>query len=285
MAKTIGNPMTWMVQNMRASSSHVGANIDRMGGEGTRKLPEVRQLEFSDLREVLIIGYQDFAASRADVIFIGLIYPLVGLVLITAGLSMDLLPLVVPLIMGFALLGPVAAIGLYEISRLREAGENPDWLDAFGILRSPALGGIVVLGLYLAALFIAWMLTASAVYTYTLGPEPPLSVAGFARDVFTTSAGWTMIVVGTGLGAVFAVLALSISLVSFPLLLDRQVGLPVAVVTSIRVVRASPVVALSWGAIVAACLGLGALPLLMGLIVVIPVLGHATWHLYRRAVQ
>ena len=94
-----------------------------------------------------------------------------------------------------------------------------------------------------------------------------------------------MIVVGTGLGAVFAVLALSISLVSFPLLLDRQVGLPVAVVTSIRVVRASPVVALSWGAIVAACLGLGALPLLMGLIVVIPVLGHATWHLYRRAVQ
>jgi uncharacterized membrane protein len=285
MAKTIGNPMTWTVQNMRATSSHVGANIDKMGGDDAKHMPQVRRLELSDLREVLIIGFQDFSASRADVIFIGLIYPLVGLVLITAGLSMNLLPLVVPLIMGFALLSPVAAIGLYEISRLREAGENPDWLDAFGVLRSPALGGIVVLGLYLAALFIGWIMTAGAVYSNTLGPEPPVSVLGFVSDVFTTSAGWAMIVIGTGLGVVFAVLALSISLVSFPLLLDRQVGLPVAVVTSVRVVRASPVVAFTWGAIVAICLGLGAIPMLMGLIVAVPVLGHATWHLYRRAVE
>lgn len=285
MAKTIGNPMTWTVQNMRATGSHVGANIDKMGGDDAKKVPKVRRLEMSDLREVLIIGFQDFSASRADVIFIGLIYPLVGLVLITAGLSMDLLPLVVPLIMGFALLGPVAAIGLYEISRLREAGENPDWLDAFGVLRSPSLGAIVVLGLYLAVLFIMWMMTANAVYSNTLGPEPPVSILGFVSDVFTTGAGWAMIIIGTGLGAVFALLALSISLVSFPLLLDRQVGLPVAVVTSVRVVRTNPVVAISWGLIVALFLGLGAIPMLMGLIIAVPVLGHATWHLYRRAVE
>jgi uncharacterized membrane protein len=170
------------------------------------------------------------------------------------------------------------------MSRRREAGDNPDWLDAFGVIRSPSLGAIVVLGGYLAALFIAWIVAANMIYALTLGPEPPTSIMQFVQDVFTTGAGWVMILLGTVTGGLFAFAALATSLVSFPLLLDRRVGLPVAVVTSYRVLRSSPVVTLSWGAIVGALLALGSIPMLMGLIVVVPVLGHATWHLYRRAV-
>ena len=284
MAKTIGNPASWTAQAMRESSSYMGASVEELGSDSQSAAPLVRRLELSDLSSALRAGFDDFTAARADVIFVALIYPLAGLVMIAMGLSMNLIPLVVPMIMGFAILGPVAAIGLYEISRLREAGENPDWLDAFGIIRSPSFGGILVLGFFLAILFIVWMIVAQFVYAWTLGPEPPGSVLAFARDVFTTSQGWAMIVLGTGIGSVFALVALATSLVSFPLLLDRRVGLPVAVVTSFRVFRKSPAVTFSWGLIVGALLAVGSLPVLLGLIVVLPVLGHATWHLYRKAV-
>ena len=284
MAKTIGNPLSWTAHSMRETGSHMGASIGRLGGDGDTTTPQVRPLSLSDLTEALRAGFEDFAAARADVVFIALIYPLAGLVMITMGLSMDLAPLVVPMILGFALLGPVAAVGLYEISRLREAGENPDWLDAFGVIRSKSFGAITVLGLYLAALFIGWMIAAQAVYDLTLGPAPPETILGFISDVFTTQAGWMMVIFGTLTGGVFALVALATSLVSFPLLLDRQVGLPIAVVTSFRVLKASPVATLTWGVIVGGLLALGSIPILLGLIVVLPVLGHATWHLYRRAV-
>jgi uncharacterized membrane protein len=284
MARTIGNPLSWAAHTVRDTGSHMGKSIERMGSKTEETLPQVRQLRMTDLTGALRAGFEDFSAARADVVFIAVIYPLAGLIMISVGLSMDLLPLIVPMILGFALLGPVAAVGLYEISRLREAGENPDWLDAFGVLRSPAFGGIVALGLALAALFIAWMIAAQTVYNLTLGPEPPASISGFISDTLTTSAGWMMILYGSVAGAVFALAALATSLVSFPLLLDRQVGLPVAVVTSYRVLKASPMVTISWGLMVGALLALGSVPVLLGLIVVLPVLGHATWHLYRRAV-
>jgi uncharacterized membrane protein len=118
----------------------------------------------------------------------------------------------------------------------------------------------------------------------TLGPEPPASVAAFFSDVFTTGAGWTMIAVGVGVGFLFAVLVLAISVVSFPLLLDRDVGLPTAVITSVRAVAANPETMAIWGLIVAAGLVIGSIPFFLGLAIVLPVLGHATWHLYRRIV-
>lgn len=238
-----------------------------------------------DLTEALHAGYADFAASRSDVILIALVYPVLGLILLTTGLSMNLLPLLFPMIAGFAMLGPVAAIGLYEISRLREAGENPDWVDAFGVLRAPAFFSVVMLGLYLAALFVFWLLTAQAIYDRTMGPGIPASLAGFISDTLTTPAGWLMIFIGFGTGAIFALAALATSLVSFPSLLDRGVSLQQAVSTSFRVLHRSPGVTLLWSAIAGGLLMLAALPLLLGLLFILPVLGHATWHLYRRAVQ
>jgi uncharacterized membrane protein len=131
---------------------------------------------------------------------------------------------------------------------------------------------------------LMWLGAAMAIYTLTLGPEPPASLVSFARTVFTTEAGWALMILGVGVGFLFAVLVLAISVVSFPLLLDREVGLKAAVATSVRAVMANPGPMALWGLIVAGGLVAGSIPLFLGLIIVMPVLGHATWHLYRRVV-
>ena len=284
---TIRNPIEWSVDQIKAGAHHV-ASVGRSlrGGEQATDLrrPVVRQIDVSDLRDVLARGLADFGASRTDVVFLCLVYPVVGLALAQIALNSNFLPLLFPAASGFALLGPVAAVGLYEMSRRRERGEEPSWADAFGVIRSPAFGAIAVLGLILLGLFLAWLAAAEAIYLATLGPEPPASAMAFLGDVFGTGAGRTMIVVGCGVGFLFAVAALAVSVVSFPLLLDRDVGLGTAIVTSIRVVLANPVPMAAWGLIVAGGLVLGSIPLFLGLIVVMPVLGHATWHLYRKTV-
>lgn len=283
MVKTIGNPLTWLAQGAGAVGAHAGAAARDVGGTELAT-PVVRTIGINDLRAALKAGFDDFSALRSDVIALCLLYPVIGLTLAYMAFNANLLPMIYPLIAGFALVGPVAGVGLYEMSRRREAGENPGWAAAFQVLESPALGSIATLALYLVVLFVAWMLVAAEIYGFTLGPEPPESMGAFLGDVLGTRAGWTMAILGTGIGFLFALTALAISLVSFPMMLDRHVGVPVAVATSIEVVRRNPVTAAAWGIIVTAGLVVGSIPALIGLVLVLPILGHATWHLYRRAV-
>lgn len=287
MAKTIGNPLSWTFARLGGTAIHVSDTIEHIGGDHSALTADditVLTLTTDDLRWALSKGLEDLGASRTDAIFIILVYPVIGLVLTGFALNANLLPLLFPLVSGFALLGPLAAVGLYEISRRREAGQPANWGSALRVLKAPNFGALVVLGLYLLGLFLVWMMVAYAIYLVTLGPEPPVSAMAFLQDVLTTGAGWTMIVVGLATGFVFALAVLAISVVSFPLLLDRDVGVPVAVVTSVRVTRENPRVIATWGLIVAAGLVLGSIPAFIGLIIVMPLLGHATWHLYRRAV-
>ncbi|HJS30375.1 MAG TPA: DUF2189 domain-containing protein [Alphaproteobacteria bacterium] len=283
----IRNPVEWVWDLLKETSVAAETTFRSVRGSDETRLaapPQVRQIALADLRDVLARGFSDFGAYRTDVIFLSLIYPLIGLVLMYVAFDYRLLPLIFPLASGFALVGPIAAVGLYEMSRRREQGLEASWADAFGVVRSPAFGAILILGLALVVIFLFWMLAAYGVYELTLGPEPPTSIEAFVADVLSTAAGWTMIVVGFGVGFLFAVLVLSISVVSFPLLLDRDVGLYTAVTTSVRAVWANPVPMAAWGLIVAGGLVLGSIPFLVGLGIVMPVLGHATWHLYRKVI-
>ncbi len=245
---------------------------------------ELRRLRASDCFAALKEGFADFLAMPTHAAFVGIFYGLAGIVLAALSSFASALHLVFPMAAGFALLGPFFAVGLYELSRRREAGLAASWRDAFAVFRSPALPSVIMLGLFLLALFALWIGTAQYLYTALYGPKPPAAAGPFLQDVLTTSRGWTLIVVGCAVGFCFAALSLMISVVSFPLMLDRDVGLAPAIVASTRLTRDNPGPVALWGAIVAAALVLGSLPLFIGLAVVMPVLGHATWRLYRRAV-
>lgn len=247
--------------------------------------PIVRNIGAADLRDALARGIADVNAKPTCVIFLCLIYPIVALVLARVAFQHELLPLLFPLISGFALIGPLAATGLYELSRRREMGLDYSWWHVFDVLRSPSLRALVTLGVVLAAIFVVWLQTALLIYQMFFGSVMPASFAEFVRQVFTTAPGWGLIVVGCGVGFVFAVVVLTISVVSFPMLLDRKVSAATAVQTSIRAVLANPQTMALWGLIVAGSLVIGSLPLFVGLAVVFPVLGHSTWHLYRKVVE
>lgn len=283
MAKTIGNPLSWLSSATGRAAGGIDDGVGELSGTDTDPIV-INELSISDIHLSIRAGFEDFLAMRTDVMFIVLIYPIIGILLTWTVVNTAMLPLLFPLMSGFALLGPVAAIVLYEMSRRREQGENPSWGDGFSIINSPSFVPILLLAIYLFVIFLFWLFIAYFLYTVTLGPEAPTSSLAFVRDVFTTGAGWTMLITGMLIGFVFATLAFVISLVSFPLLIDRHVGLAKAIVTSLNVARKNPTTVAVWAAIIALSLGLGAITLFAGLIVVLPVMGHASWHFYRRAV-
>jgi len=245
----------------------------------------IQKIGFSDLIEALRLGWDDFQAMPSHAIVVCVIYPVLGLVLFRMVLGYSVLPLLFPLAAGFALIGPFAAIGLYELSRRRERGEEVDAWDAIHVLRSPSFGGMLELGVLLLILFGAWIGVANAIYVSIFGHAAAASIPDFAQRVLTTPEGWSLIIIGCGAGFLFAVVALCVSVVSFPLMLDRHATAIDAIRTSIRAVMANPVAMAEWGVIVAALLVIGSLPAFIGLAVVLPVLGHATWHLYRKVVE
>ncbi len=247
--------------------------------------PAVRRIGTADLMEALRRGMADFWAAPTHLVFLCLMYPVLGVFFAGLAFGNNMLPLLFPLMSGFALVGPLAAIGLYEISRRRERGEDISLRHISGIFRSPSIGSIAALGILLMVIFLAWLLVAQSLYQSLFGWHAPESMSAFLGEVFTTRNGWTLIIVGNALGFVFSAVVFCLSVVSFPLLLDRDVGAIPAILTSIRAVAANPGPMLLWGLIVAAALVVGFIPLFIGLAVVLPVLGHATWHLYRRVVE
>jgi len=276
------SPLEWVWDELKVAGSAVGASANE--GSASDAVPVVRRIGFADLRDALAQGFADFQAARSDVAFLCCVYPVAGLVLARIAFGQNALPLIFPLVAGFALVGPIFGVGLNEMSRRREMGRRISWIDAFGVVRSHAFGRIVLFGLLLVAIFLVWLVVAGLLYDATLGPRVPASLGAFVHELFGTNAGWVMMIAGIGIGFLFAVFVLSISVVTFPLLLDRDVRLETAVATSMQALAMSPVPILAWGVIIAACLVIGSIPFLVGLVIVFPVLGHATWHLYRRVV-
>jgi uncharacterized membrane protein len=285
MPKTIGNPLSWFASSVGSAFGHAASVAKTTGTHDADRPLDVRKISVVDLREALRKGIADVGEFRSDVLFACLLYPVIGVTLAAIALKGNMAQLLFPVLSGFALVGPIASVGLYEMSRKKEQGQKEvSWFVLGDLLRSPRFGSILILGLLLLVIFAIWVMVANLIYAVTLGPESPGSMMAFIHDVVQTPAGWAMIVLGTGIGFVFAVIVLAITVVSFPLLLDRDVGLAVAVVTSVRVAQRNPRTIAIWGLIIAGLLALGSIPVLLGLLVVMPVLGHATWHLYRRAV-
>jgi uncharacterized membrane protein len=255
------------------------------GPDALTSRPTIRKIGMSDAFAALAEGFEDFKATPSHLVFLAIFYVGAGIALTALSSFGGALQLVFPLAAGFALVGPFLAIGLYEVSRRREAGMPARLSDAFVVATSPALPGLAVLGLALVAIFAAWIASAEALYMWLYGPAAPASATGFLADVLTTHRGWLLIGLGGGIGFLFAVFVLCVTVVSFPLMLDRDVGLIPAVATSLRLSWENPVAVATWGAIVAALLFLGALPMFIGLAVAMPVLGHGTWRFYRRAVE
>jgi len=255
-----------------------------MGADTVHPRLQIRKIGLADLKDALARGIDDFKAMPSHAVFLCLIYPIVGLALARLVEGYAVLPLLYPLATGFALIGPFAAIGLYELSRRREQGLDVSWSHAFDVFHSPSIGAIAALGVLLLVTFTIWVAAAQAIYVASFGYAPAASTPEFLENIFTTRAGWMLIIVGNAVGFLFALAVLIVSVVSFPLLLDRDVGVVEAVLTSIRAVAANPLTMAAWGLIVAGLLALGSIPFFLGLCIVLPVLGHSTWHLYRKVV-
>lgn len=260
------------------SELHVAAPLSP-----SQPVPTIRRIGLADLRHALTRGVDDFLAMPTQLIFLGLLYPLIGLFAARAATG-SLMPLIFPLLAGLSLMGPVVALGMYEISREREAGRPVAWNTAFGVLRSPAIGGIVILGAMLLIVFGVWIAAAEALYRALMGPEVPATLAAFMGRVLHTPEGHGLIVLGNLVGAAFAAVVLATSVISFPMMLDRVCSPALAVRTSVLAVLRNPTTMALWGLLVAVTLAIGCVPALLGLAVAMPVLGHATWHLYRRVV-
>jgi uncharacterized membrane protein len=254
-------------------------------GEGALTAPpKLKRIRPTDCLAALAEGWNDAIEMPTYPAFLGLFYALAGATLVSLASFANALQLAFPLASGFALIGPFVAVGLFEMSRRRELGLAASWRDAFAALRSPALPSILALGFLLFAVFAAWIAVAQPLYFHIYGPDPPAAAIPFFRDVLTSGRGLLLAVLGGAVGFCFAAAAPSISIVSFSLMLDRDIGLFPAVAASLRLSRECPAAVALWGLIVAAALVFGALTLFVGLAVVMPVLGHATWRLYRRAV-
>lgn len=245
----------------------------------------IRRIGADDVRAALREGYADFRSKRGDLIFIGFIYPVVGLVVAVAALGYSVLPLLFPIAAGISLLGPLVATGFYELARRREAGLESSWWHFFDIRKSRSADQIYMVGGLLIAIFLAWLAAAGFLYVALMGAVPPHTLGALLTGLFTTPQGWAVMLIGDLVGLGFAIAVLAVSLISLPMLVDSDVDAGTAIVTSLRVVRANPGTATRWGLTVAVLLVLGSIPFFLGLAVVLPVLGYATWHLYTRAVD
>ncbi len=246
--------------------------------------PTIKRAEFADLKFALLMGLRDFGKAPKFGLFFGAFFALGGLALIYGTFFMEVLWLAYPLIVGFSLIGPFVATGLYEVSRRLEKNEPMSWGDILGVMwkqQHRELGWMAFVTLFIFWIWVYQIRTLVAVF---FGFSGFASFDGFLTQVFTTQTGWTFLATGHLVGAIISLALFALTVISCPLLLDRDVDFVTAMLTSIRTVFTSPIVMVGWGAFVVISVLISAIPAFAGLLFVLPILGHATWHLYRRLI-
>lgn len=244
----------------------------------------VKRLDLGNLKEALRLGWDDFRAAPTHLYFLALFYPVVMFVGVWAAVDDNMIPLLFPLLSGAALLGPFSAIVLYEMSRQREQGESVSIRQALRMLISRAAPAIAGLAIALVVVFGLWIWAGIGLYHGLIGVVQDRSFTGFFGEVLSTSAGWSLILIGVGVGFLFALAVLACFGMAFQAVVDQGDDPFSAVWMSLRVFCANPLMLLCWGAIVVTLLAATVVTLFAGLAVALPLLGHASWHLYRQAV-
>ena len=259
--------------------------LNPAAGHDSADIANVRRISAGDLNWALAEGWRDFREKRGDILFVGVLYPVICLVAIVVTFNNPLMPLFFPLVAGLSIAGPAVASGFYELARRREDGDDPSWPHFLDPLRGRSRLPVATLTFMLGALFVGWLIVAYAIYGATFGVAAPLDIGTFLRDLFTTPAGWALITFGNLAGLAFAIVTLVVSVVSFPMVVDKPVDASVAIRTSIAATLRNPREIFGWGLRVAGLLFLGTLPAGIGLAIILPWLGYATWHLYTRLIE
>jgi uncharacterized membrane protein len=250
----------------------------------TKPIP-VHTISDDDLRFALKQGYADFGDLRGDLVFAGLIYTVLGLAAVVMTTSRPLMPFFYPVVAGVALLGPIAALGFYELARRREDGEEVHWFNFIDLRKRPSVDDMGMVAGLLLVIFLGWLISAGLLYWLIFGWTTPTSVGGFLAMIFGTARGWALIVAGALVGAIFGWFVLALSVASLPMLVDCDVSAAEAVSASWRAAHANKREMIRWGIVVTALLVLGSIPLFVGLAFVLPWLGYSTWHLYTRLID
>ncbi|HET9813606.1 MAG TPA: DUF2189 domain-containing protein [Sphingomicrobium sp.] len=248
------------------------------------KIP-VRKIGNDDLNWSLRQGLDDFKAMRGDLVFAGLIYTFIGIAAAVMTTNGPLMPFFFPVVAGVGLLGPVAAVGFYELARRREDGLESGWKHFLDVRKRPSVDDMGIVAGLLLAIFALWLIAAGILYVALFGWATPTSIGGFLSAVFTTPKGWALILAGAAIGAIFGWIVLALSVASLPLLVDCDVGAAEAVSASWRAAHANKAEMIRWGLTVLVLLVLGSIPLFVGLAFVLPWLGYSTWHLYTRLID
>jgi uncharacterized membrane protein len=260
--------------------------IARGNSRSKRNEIPVRKISDEDLSLSLKQGLEDFQTFRGDIILAGLIYTFIGLGAVVMTTSRPLMPFFFPVVAGVGLLGPIAAVGFYELADRREEGEtNLHWFNFLDVRKRRTVDEMGIVAALLLMIFFLWLIAAGALYGLIFGWATPDSVGDFIRMVVTTPRGWALIVAGGAIGAAFGWVVLALSVVSLPMLVDRDVTAAEAVSASWRAAHANKSEMIRWGATVVALLVLGSIPFFVGLAFVLPWLGYSTWHLYTRLVD
>lgn len=248
------------------------------------QVPQVASdLTWGDLSAALAAGWRDFAAMPRFGLFFGGVYVLAGLAIGWASLTGGEPTWLIPAIAGFPLVAPFIAVGLYEASRRRASAEPLTWRAVLGALKGHGDDQILSMGVIVFVAFSFWMIVAHAIFAIFMA-ESGMGGGGDALAAFLAPSGLAMLAVGSAVGAVMAFAFYAMTVISLPMLVDRKVDFLTAIITSLKVVRSNAAVMLGWAAVIAMVLFAAMLPAFLGLLVALPVLGHATWHLYRRAV-
>ncbi len=247
--------------------------------------PEVNRVTADDITASLKSGFSDFLARPVMSGFFGLFYAVFGILFVWALVWLSAIWMVIPATIGFPLIAPFAAAGLYEMSRRLQAGESFGWSDILTVMnkqRKREMGWMAFVTLFI---FWVWFYQFRTVLVIVLQNSSFSDLDGFLNTVFFTQEGWIFLAIGTCVGALLSAVLFSVTVVAMPMLLDRDMDFISAMITSVRVVQESPVVMLTWAAIISVTMLLSLVPVFLGLIFTLPILGHATWHLYQRAVQ